>query len=706
MKRRFFTFLLVFIITSVLFAQYPNWENITNTNMVTSLYNDGDTLWVGTMGGLVKYNKKTGDSFCYTKANAGLPSNCILGLTKDSKQNLWIACRFNGVGCFKNGTCSTFNRINTDMTYDEWCQGIYVDKNDTVFFGPLFSFNRIYNNQLKSMQVGNLIMSIPQYVKDIVLSPDGSLVLSTSYGLYNYRQGTYTLMHNQTAECNVARFDKMGNLWVGTTKNGLYKYTNDTVLNYNSINSVCPDRITYCMIAKNNEIWISDKTGIINFKESGTSAVYNINLKNDQISALSENDTCIWVGTMQHGLYRFRNGIYNKVRIYNTGLKSNFNGLLEVMDSSVLISGTKYDGHSFTYIIDTLTGLKTNPYKGTKVWKNKGLFTYGDKTILGYYEDGNWTYFNQFQTDYIKDLVPVSPDTFWITTSNRGLLKYQAGQILEYNSTNTPLPKNSLVALTMDKKGVLWGSFGSGSASDTIPGIFSFDGTNWLIWTKTEVSYLSYLVTSIKFDSQNHLWCNSMNYKDMMKCKGLIRYDGINWSLYDTSNSLLPTNTIYDIYVDASDTIWTAGVGGATKFDRQKKWDVYTIYNSGLAFVSVQGVVRLPNGDVYFSHDYGGLSVLKSGNSLSGIPTVTTSDDLKIYPVPVHDILNVQIPTSGSYKIDIYDLTGKPIYLSTWKQTSQTSDLQTINTSSFSKGIYLLQLKTDNGSYSKKLVIR
>jgi hypothetical protein len=92
---------------------------------------------------------------------------------------------------------------------------------------------------------------------------------------------------------------------------------------------------------------------------------------------------------------------------------------------------------------------------------------------------------------------------------------------------------------------------------------------------------------------------------------------------------------------------------------------------------------------------------LTSGD-LNDVYSISTTDELKIYPVPVQDILNVQIPACSSYKIDMYDLTGKSIYLSNWKHSSQTNELQTINTSFLTKGIYLLQLKTDNGTYSKK----
>jgi len=285
--------------------------------------------------------------------------------------------------------------------------------------------------------------------------------------------------------------------------------------------------------------------------------------------------------------------------------------------------------------------------KKIEVFKDKGIFTYGDKTMVGYYEKGNWIYYDQFLNDYVNCLIPISPDTFWISTF-RGLLKYQNGEILLYNSANSPLPNNSLYALAMDKKGVIWGSFGY--QASTVPGIFSFNGTNWQIWTSVEVPYLTYNATSITFDSQNHLWCNSLNQGYMNSCKGLIRYDGNNWSLYDQSNSPLPSNTIYSIYADNHDTLWVATSYGAAKFDRQNKWEVFTLQNSGLAFHSIQDVVRLPNGNVYFSHNYGGLSVLKNANIINKSSSVSKADEIKTYPTPAHDILYIQIPNDCNLK--------------------------------------------------------
>jgi hypothetical protein len=397
---------LSFFVTPFTFAQ---------TSKVFCLYPDNDTLWVGTFGGLVKYNIKTDSSFCYTMANSGLPSDKIQSFAKDSKDNLWVGCYNSGVGYFKNGTCNTvFPGTNTSIFTGQYCAGMYVDKNDTVYFGSNHSLKRIYNNQLESMTIGSPWLSDYQTVRKIVEAPDGSHIMATDFGLQKYENGKLSLMKNMTMKCNVLKYDKSGNLWIGTEYNGLYKLTNDSLINYNNSNSDSPLKIMGIVIDKNDNIWLplssSEKTGLINFKETGNSKFYNNIESGNSLQLTIENgDSCIWIGTISKGLYRFS----------------------------------------------------------------------------------------------------------------------------------------------------------------------------------------------------------------------------------------LSTETFYK--------------------------------------------VELTSGD------------------LSVVPTISSANELKIFPVPVQDILDVQIPTCSSYKIDIYDLTGKTIYLSNWKQSYQTKELQAINTSFLTKGIYLLQLKTDNGTYSKKL---
>lgn len=690
----------------MLFSQYNNWENITNTNMVYSLYSDIDTLWVGTFGGLIKYNKKTGESICYTRANSGLPSNCITGLAKDSKNNLWVACQYNGIGSFKNRVCtSTYNIRNSNMFSDQYSEGIFVNKNDTVFFGPDGSINSLYNHELKWIPAGDWLESIPQFVKDIAQAPNGDLVLATSYGLYKYKDSVMTLLNNLTVQCNTVELNRTGDIWIGTAGEGIYKYSNGTFTRYDSSNSESPDGAGSIAFDKNNDMWMANGKGVFNFKESGGSKHYWSSIMGSNAFKITIDDNSIWIATLQTGLYRFdlNTKQFEKIDITDSKLQRNSNFPLYVLGDKLLLSNygiQTYDGNVFKTVVDTSTGLKTS--NKICVYNNKGIFTFGDKTTIGYYENGSWTYYEQFLNDYVKNLVPVSHDIFWLAT-NRGLLKYQKGDVIVYNTENSPLPNNYLYALAMDSKGVIWGSFGyiNGEA-----GIFAFDGVTWRIWTKAQVPFLEYNATCFVFDSQDNLWCNSLNQSNMMNCKGLIRYDGNNWTLYDQSNSLLPSNTIYNIYADTNDTIWTACAGGAAKFDRKNTWKAYTVDNSGLAFSSVQAVVRIPNGNVYFGHNYGGLSLFKNGSIVNSVLKITSENVFKIYPIPMHDVLNISVLDDLDIrKIEIYDITGKLMYKRTLNLSDQKNKQYTLHISSFTKSIYFIHLTTNRGHYSKKFII-
>jgi ligand-binding sensor domain-containing protein len=72
MKTKLFTFLVLFcslVSLSFLDAQNPEWINYTNGKTIQALVIEGDNVWIGTTGGLVKLNKTTGEKTFYIKAN-------------------------------------------------------------------------------------------------------------------------------------------------------------------------------------------------------------------------------------------------------------------------------------------------------------------------------------------------------------------------------------------------------------------------------------------------------------------------------------------------------------------------------------------------------------------------------------------------------------------------------------------------------------
>lgn len=72
--------------------------------------------------------------------------------------------------------------------------------------------------------------------------------------------------------------------------------------------------------------------------------------------------------------------------------------------------------------------------------------------------------------------------------------------------------------------------------------------------------------------------------------------------------------------------------------------------------------------------------------------------EVSIYPNPATDILNIKIPNTIN-SIELYSILGKKVF-----QTSSTIDQ--IDVSSYQSGIYLLKIKTNQGSVTKKIVIK
>ncbi len=79
-------------------------------------------------------------------------------------------------------------------------------------------------------------------------------------------------------------------------------------------------------------------------------------------------------------------------------------------------------------------------------------------------------------------------------------------------------------------------------------------------------------------------------------------------------------------------------------------------------------------------------------------------DELKIYPNPANNILNVDVFTNipiDNMKVTITDMMGRLVYTSEIHQ-----NLTRINVSDFSKGIYILTLSTNKGSLNRKIIIQ
>jgi len=103
---------------------YTQWESFTRESTNGALINDhifflepdGDSLWIGTEGGLVLYYHGTWQS--WTEAD-GLPWRVVLGIAKDHKTgDLWLALFGGGIARFSGGRFEQYTQMNSGLIND------------------------------------------------------------------------------------------------------------------------------------------------------------------------------------------------------------------------------------------------------------------------------------------------------------------------------------------------------------------------------------------------------------------------------------------------------------------------------------------------------------------------------------------------------------------------------------------------------------
>jgi hypothetical protein len=132
-----FIFFIVIIFSNVAFCQYgentnlsgepfvyTEWQSFTRESTGGQLINDhiffleadGDSLWIGTEGGLILYYNGKWESWTERE---GLPWNVVMGIAKDHKTGeLWLALFGEGIARFSGGHFEHYTQMNSGLLND------------------------------------------------------------------------------------------------------------------------------------------------------------------------------------------------------------------------------------------------------------------------------------------------------------------------------------------------------------------------------------------------------------------------------------------------------------------------------------------------------------------------------------------------------------------------------------------------------------
>lgn len=484
------------------FITYSNGQGLPQSQVQCITQDDDGYLWVGTLGGLAKFNGKTFTTFPLEK---GLFNNRISCLQHIQK-TIWVGHE-GGITQITNNRAQTYSFGDNDRTV--------------------------------------IVTDFIQYKGKIIASTEGS-------GLYILSNGHISKITLKNADASTCRDLEIinGKLYIGT-RDGLY-FTND-LTNFSHVAAFGNRRISGIAITKNNafistsfeglfksdfnferfdsipvksedlyigridsdqtgQLWLSSPTGII--RMSSQMKQLDLNETNGlPVNAINcsfqDNEGNIWFGSDGKGLVRFAN---QNLQIYSTKTG---------MPSDLILSGTKLHSGSYLFGSYDKGAFKMNllgvcekiPIPATTVWDieyydglawfatDMGVFSWDFKS-----EPTSYNFKNRSRT--IRVLKPYKNKL--IVAGEDGIGYIENKTLYQYSDFKFNLNKNGNIRdITFYNSTILVA---------TSKGLYELNVSKK---TQKLLKNFKASISSIETDNDNRIWIGTEN--------GLVIFDGIHY---------------------------------------------------------------------------------------------------------------------------------------------------------------------------------
>jgi ligand-binding sensor domain-containing protein len=483
--------------------------------------------------------------FHHITVDDGLPSNTVNSVIRDSRGFIWIASE-NGVSRYDGYTFTNF-RSNEEDAFSISSNIAYAlceDKQSRLWVGSVNGLDLL--NRSMDRFDKHFFKGIP--VRAIYQDSHGNVWIGSDGGLYLYEEKTGKFIRpfgnlfakkDQYNTIPTITEDHEGNLWIGTSRNGVYIYD----FNKKSFKEFRHDEKNKSSLSDNNirciikdhksQMWIATYGGGLNLYQRETDNFTSYVNDPDNPNGLSNNltnviwedeDGKLWIGTDGNGLDIFdlqNNFFYHVIHSpYNS--KSLNNSVVRSINS---------DGRGGIWI-GTYAGGVNFFDQNTEAFFHYKVPTFnGNNSVTSFAEEKN--------------------GNLWIGTDGGGLCYFNriTGQFFNFyheERNSNSISDNRIVSLLLDHEGYLWiGTYLGGLNK------YNTNTKTFYRYTIRDRSRLSdNVIWTLLEDKKHRIWAGTNN--------GLNLYDRSSdtFSNIDIGNSNLSNSMIRSMYEDDKGRLW------------------------------------------------------------------------------------------------------------------------------------------------------
>jgi ligand-binding sensor domain-containing protein len=375
------------------------------------------------------------------------------------------------------------------------------------------------------------------------------------------------------------------------------------------------------------------------------------------------------------------------------GLLSNFAECIEADVNDNIWFGTsvgvqKFDGSNWT-AYTTADGLVNDNVKVITSASNGDIWV-GTDFGASNFDGANWTTYdntNGLNSNQVKSIDEDANGGIWIGT-NLGVSYFDGTTWTSYSSSD--LHWSGVNATAFDSNGDKW-------FASPLGGITHFDGTTFTPYD-TSNGLLSQFVTALLIDDQDNKWVGTSS--------GMSVLDASNTSFTQhTRMYVMPPpdtlNPVVDIaYNNVWGHVWTTiyvgylAEGGVAYWDGSQ-WEDFHV-SDGLVGPNVRGLTIDSQHTVWVATSTGVSSIMFPAISV----IATEKSTFNLFPNPSNDVLYLNNGTQNIQQVKMYNNLGALVYLNDNKKQQYKIDV-----SSFSKGLYYVNIHSFDAIIRKKIVV-